>query len=237
MATLSGNKEKRDLIIASLGRCGSTLLDGFFRGNFNDSFSHICKTHNYPHTLAEEFDNPIVIFLFGDPVNIIKSLYTFLHMDRVHYGNLVYNIDQTQENWEQKITTSVDETKGLDFLRVHAANLNVSLKDSDFENMVVKDIFCLENMFDAFYKTQEFDMVTVRFETLWENIDKLLHVIGLESTVRLPDKKKRFAEYIYSNKELLGTYESLSNKIQSAENFKVWLKEEKATPLGEQPCI
>lgn len=194
------NKKDYPLIIAGLGRCGTSLVyfglrqqglgDGSMVIDWGDvdfKDGYIYKTHApAPETLP---DNVKVIFMFGNPMNIALSV-------------------------QQKFSG--------EFLKHHYRNLWAD--SSEHDKIFEKDTLNLEDNFDSWYKEQNFQMMTLKYETMFNHLDKIREFIGWNAD--FPSKISRSTNYDNHPKreELNKTYKSLSDKIYSADEVKIWNK-------------
>ena len=194
-------KNDPPIILAGLGRCGTTLTTNAIRKTRGYSYQfvadinttpylnkHIYKTHDYPR--IEDFpENIKVIFMFGNVVDTIISLSK--RMNR-YYDSL----------------SQVYHTESM----AHAAALH---------NI---DGLKLEELFDAWYRPQNFPMITIRYETLFSENTQELFSDFLGFKANFPPYKKRTtnqSSYPYLD-SVIPTYESLSRKIELAEDCKIW---------------
>lgn len=198
------NNKDYPLIIAGLGRCGTSLMyfglrqqglgDGSMIVKWEDADfknGNIYKTHApAPEDLPE---NAKVIFMFGNPMNSVLSV-------------------QSKFSGE--------------FLEHHYRNLwaDVSEHDKIFE----KDTLKLEENFDSWYKEQNFQMMTLKYETMFNHLDEIREFIGWDAG--FPPKRSRSTNYDNHPKkgQLDATYKSLSDKIDAADEVRVWNVKQKA---------
>ena len=134
----------------------------------------------------------MLIFTFGDPLSIVLSV----------------------------IRKSKEPVWGP----AHFKNMNADW--SKRHAILEEDVLGLEKMFDAFYQQQSCDSMCLRYETLWENENCISDFLNTQ--FKLPEKKNREAE---SMKDLLTSeqkinfqkgYRSLIEKIQKADDCKIW---------------
>jgi hypothetical protein len=197
------------IVIASMGRCGSTLI--WFVLGSKEYYSHnlpsnclfaifekdsivqygqgkidklednfIYKTHSLPHIN----ENCLAVYLFANPMNVVISahLQSFIKQHYFHFGGL----------YEER------------------------------QNYHLKDTLKLEENFDAWYQKQTFPLITLRYETLYKNIPLLEDF--LERKLPFPKetiRKTNYLDHIYKN-DLEQTYKSLYTKILHAEDAKIW---------------
>lgn len=199
------SKGKPPIIIAGLGRCGTTLVfnsiitNHFYLGhngviqiqNYSGVFSkdYVYKTHDYP--AVSTLENAKIVFMFGNPYNTILSTHYHINMFGVlhhrHLGSKMYKTN-----------------------------------DDIFYN----DTLDLGRLFDSWYKPQNFDFLSVRYESLYDKntIENLSDYLGFN--LKLFPYKPRSTDWnIHPMKEeLIKTYGDLYDKIEKAEDVKLWKK-------------
>lgn len=187
------------MIISSLGRCGSTLLfENLDKFVFKSFLRDIKYTPN--EAIIKTHDYPPnnlpyyckCIFLFGNPYDIVTT----------SYKKII-----TQEEGEQ-----------------HFLNFHVDSSKEYQEQILNKDVLQLEKLFDAWYQKQNYPLLTLRYETMWDHIDDIRKYVD-DSTFDLPPKRERKVYKECENMDVESmkqTYLSLYNKIQNAEDFKIW---------------
>ena len=187
-----------NLVLSTLGRCGSKY---FIRNLKLNKISRLANwNHYYPDELISvarregvKPKNLKVIFLFSDPVEIVLS---------VKKRELDVNYKWIEE---------------------HFKNLKSDIRD--YKDIYNKDALNLERMFDKFYQNQKFNLLTLRYENISQNIGIISNFIGKE--FRLKDhyvaRKPRIDSVSSDNKKSLRlTYGGLSEKINNAEDCKIW---------------
>lgn len=192
-------KESEIVIVAGMGRCGTTLLYKHLRmkhdfvrdiANLNNQdFNNymVIKTHDFAAETLPEGSR--VIYLFGDPIDIALS---------AHNARKV-NIEG------------------------HYANLH-----GDFgmkKNFDSQDTLRLEMNFDSWYKKHSYPVLTLRYEKMWNHIDTIKEFVDWEG-FHLPEYKPRVRKNTKSWEaniiKMEETYGSLTKKINTAEDAKVW---------------
>jgi len=170
--------------VAGLGRCGTTLVERWLGKRRGDMKTF--KTHLPPPL---KFSGKM-IFLFGNPYNIVLSTHFVMQNPKEHYQNF-----------------------GKDY-------------HSSWKDFMITDTLNLEFLFDIWHKEQSFPLITVRYETMWQNLDKISKFFDADLR-GFPNKIKRVTDW--KNYEMIGdltdfknTYSSLKKKIDEAEDFKEW---------------
>jgi hypothetical protein len=188
------------VIVAGLGRCGTTLLYESLKPhyNYNDIFivdldrsidveNKLFKTHDFAPKII--YNKCKFIFMYGNPINTVLS---FISLIKNNFSDL----------------------------NLVAKHFHFNASDLLYwEN---KDVFRLEENFDSWYKSQNFSLLTIKYEKLYENLDIIMKYLNINFS--LPEKKQRQTDWInYSNKDLLNkTYKSIVYKIEKSEDIKIW---------------
>jgi len=84
------------------------------------------------------------------------------------------------------------------------------------------DSLRLEDNFDSWYKKQNFELLTIKYECLYENINIIEDFIG--EKLIFPEIKKRktnWKNHEFKN-DIEKTYGNLFKKINNANNIKIW---------------
>ena len=193
--------EDTAVIVAGMGRCGTTLLYdalaeyGFkyttFLGSFRECFIYrygsVYKTHYLPPDKLH--NNVKLIYMFGNPYDIVIS------------------------------ATSQINSWG----KLHHEHIGSNLFVENNE-LYYKDTLQLNKHFDMWYRQQGFSFISIKYEALYEeNSRKILNkYLGFE--LRLPSYRKRESawEDHPRRKELISLYGELYEKIESVECVKMW---------------
>ena len=112
-----------------------------------------------------------------------------------------------------QVVMSVEEHDD-DWVKQHYGNLRGDI--SNYRNHNV-DSLNLENMFIAFMQPQNFPMLSLKYECLWENVDIISEFVGRD--IVLPQKKCRYRE---PTPELVKTYSRLKRYMNLFESAKIW---------------
>lgn len=232
-------KIKHPIIVASLGRCGSTLVyDVLSQRFYNQKYrqhviyidDHICKDYFYtPKTIERAFDTPQAEKLQGQyqdgyiykthdfpPKNLppgVKVIYLF--------GNPIDLVLSAKQLDKLKVNPPDERFTGLD-LHIRNFRGNFNNKEQLFE----KDILRLEESFNRWYKEQAFPMLALRYETLWENQDAIREFTGYKSFKLPPQKPRKDLKSTCDKatlKKLSEIYSSLEQKIRSSDDVKLFL--------------
>ena len=111
----------------------------------------------------------------------------------------------------------------IDIMKAHYLNLQ-SPNYKQHSKRFTQDTLLLEKHFDAWYKPQKFEFLSVKYESLRHQ----KNVIAIEDFLRLkldlPVWRERSADWRTHPKkdELLRTYGRLAEKIEAAEDVKWW---------------
>jgi len=188
------------LVLASMGRCGSTLLfkalgANFDRIKFDKDLKSIyddgtlVKTHDFA---LDEMQNYKAIYLFGDPRDVAISAHTKGKVNtNKHYSHM-------------HASMNYKKARG---------------RDQSFFN---KDTLRLSDNFNSWYKQQSCPLITIKYETLYDNLDVLNDFLGFE--VILPPHRQRSTNWSThpKSKILSETYEKLIKQIEAADQIKIW---------------
>ena len=91
------------------------------------------------------------------------------------------------------------------------------------ERWYLEDTLKLERLFDAWYQPQPFSFISVRYETIWDNLDVLGKYLNIDFS-NFPKKQERESDWRKHSraKELEKTFAPLVNKMAKAEDIKIW---------------
>lgn len=198
-------KNRNPIIIAGLGRCGTTLMYNSFVENhyfltnwrflmFDDEQiqferNELYKTHDYPPEYLPDDVN--VIFMFGNPLNIAISAHRIIN----HFG------------------------------QTHHEHLRSDLYRPN-DDILKSDTLKLHELFEAWNQAQNFSFISVRYETLYsqKTVDALSEYLGFR--LKLLPQKPRITDWETHPKkqQLLSVYGDLHEKILDADDVKIWPK-------------
>lgn len=190
-----------DHIRTDLTSDNSTIERGFdgeesmaLRGQY--LLGHVYKSHDFPPPHLP--DHVKVIFLFGNPVDIVLSA----------------------KELDKRYLTGVDSR--FTSLDLHIRNLRGNIKQK--ADLFNKDVLRLEEQFNRWFEPQSFPILRLRYETMWEHQSLIRSFIGIDA-FKLPQKKQRknyrakYPEKILAKLE--SNYSQLDKKIKSAPNYSV----------------
>lgn len=186
------------IIVAGLGRCGTTLVfdslsqiykscgflidipNKFLRGNA------VYKTHSYPNNIQNK--NSLLIFMYGNPYDIVKSVHC---------------------------------TKGLN---KHMHYKHLKSKFNNVTRWKFEDTLNLEKLFDTWVDFVESgkninDVLFIRYESLYENINKLNDILNL--SLNLPPWRERMFSGV-DDLDINKTYKNLYDKITNSPDIKLY---------------
>jgi len=199
-------------IVASLGRCGSQLMTEAIHNHVWGFLDHpkplLSKTRPFIREYPEDFKNGTVYKTHLYPTKFPSNC------------RVIFTFGDPLDIVLSVLRKSRDPRWAL----AHFANLGADW--NDFPKIMQQDVLNLENMFDAFYKKQEFDIMCARYETLWDHESEMSDF--LEFDFKMPEKIERVSNK--QRKLLSGDaimtfekgYSSLIKKINDAENLKIW---------------
>jgi len=187
-------------LIASLPRCGSTLLLRAISGQppgstfpkestqcvFLPTLSAIpekifLKTHAIaPEILPADIR---VVFLFGDPINAVWSTWN-KRFNQVHFRNCGYQQEEPPD-------------------------------------ILNRDDLGYESIFDSWMKSHTYPVMSIRYEKLWTHRELLEEFIG--RPISLPAFQRRTTDIPLEKRIQIQTaYSSLDLKIKQAPDIAVW---------------
>lgn len=194
---------KPPILIAGLGRCGTTLVRDttisnssyvrskkFVRKIENTSFSKntVYKTHCYPPKSLPK--NLKVIFLFGNPVDIVISTYHKMNeWGRLHHQHL-------------QSDTFIPN-----------------------DSILTNDTLNLYHQFNQWYRYQSFTFISVKYECLYDKETIKFITDYLEIPFKLPKFKKRKSQLKnkFLRDDILNCYGKLHEEIENNTSpFKKW---------------
>ena len=190
------------IVIAGLGRCGTTLVSKAISGSVKNNFRYIVdledtpiaepeiiKTHSYP-PITPLPSNSRVVFMFGEITNIILSTCNQINL----WGEYHYLHTRTSTPFRRN------------------------------EDLYESDQLKLEQLFDSWYRPQHFALLTLRYEALYnkQNLAVMKDFLGVD--IQFPPWVPRQTEQNLEPKTAVikNVYKTLDEKISKAEDCKVW---------------
>lgn len=110
--------------------------------------------------------------------------------------------------------------------RIKKLKLHYEHMNGDYSRMSMwplEDTLCLERVFDDWYHPHQFEMISVRYETMWNHLDEIGNFLDVDFSnfpIKLPRKTDWHSHRESANIEK--TYKRLKSKIDSAEDIKIW---------------
>lgn len=192
------------IVVGSLGRAGSTVL-----------YQSIGQTVKYKLTDFQD--------------NLSDSDYEKGYVYKTHDFPPTNSPDHIKFIWTfadpYEIVLSVlnqEEKKGIDWVKNHFNNLKGEF--DKYDNILNYDAMRLEEHFDKWYQDHNFELLTIKYRSIWKKQREMSRFIG--SYIDLPvfnDREDRFSKLDEDKKEQLkDTYGNLHDKVEKAEDFKVW---------------
>ncbi len=152
------------------------------------------KTHAFPPDMKLP-KNFKLIWMFGNPMNIVLSA------EKERYNN------KDIDNW----------------LKLHYINSHSPYYENH-KDIYISDTLLLEKHFDAWYKSQPFEFLSLRYETLYnpEVRKGLNEFLGFK--LELESQRQRSTDWRLHPRraELEDTYKRLNSKIEAADDIKHW---------------
>lgn len=196
---LIGHKAPR-VLIASIPRCGSTLLLRAISGHPPGStFPTKCSQCAFVSTLTAIPNKAFLkthakapeilpadvrtIFLFGDPINAVWSTWN-KRFNKVHFKNCGYRQDEPPD-------------------------------------ILNRDDLGYESIFDSWMQPHVYPLMSIRYEKLWTYRELLEEFIG--RPISLPTFRQRSTDIPLENQtQIQAAYSSLNTKVQQAPDIAVW---------------
>jgi hypothetical protein len=169
------NRRKPAIVVASMGRAGSTLVFTALRdasfGRPTEPFlvdlegatleaGMVYKTHDFPEGLRNH-TNVRAVFLFGSASDSAKSVYL----------------------QEQKL--------GRQWIDRHFAHLHT---DQPFEELFERDVLRIGDQLEAWTNCDHTPVLGVHFDAIWDNVDRIRNFTGLDLV--LPQRRERQAKIL-----------------------------------------
>jgi hypothetical protein len=190
------------IIVGGLGRCGTKL---------------ICKSLKKSGILKKK--------IFLDRIDQQKE-----YMNGFCYKTHDYPPDNLPVNvkliymFGNPMNTAISAHKQINkWGYLHHYHLNSKLYKFN-NDLFYNDTLLLCKHFDAWYKEQNFEFISIKYEALYnaETIEVLSRFLGFPIDL-IPFEKRESDYKIHPQKEhLIKTYGELNEKIKKAENVKVW---------------
>ena len=181
------------MIIAGLGHCGTSLVAGAFRN----------RKHMFSRRCPNIYSDPSLF-----PQKIVKTHST------------------PPKKWDERDKVIWIFGNPMDIVvsclgdAVHCRNLFGDHKHMD--EIYDRDVMGLENHFDVWYRHQKVNFATVRYEKMFSHIQDIKKFTGLK--MDFPDFRPRKTNWKkhWAAPWLKETYGRLAEKIDAAEDFKLW---------------
>jgi len=119
---------------------------------------------------------------------------------------------------------SVLSTKRKRMTEGHFRNCGAGHLDPETTDIFSADVLNYEKMFDSWMQKQTFDLMCLRYETLWENLSVIDAFFG--RPVKIPDQRHRGTKEVRSDEDTLikinNTYKGLIEKIRLAPDVSIY---------------
>jgi hypothetical protein len=190
------------IIVGGLGRCGTKLICKSLKK------SGILKNKTFLDRIDEqkEYINGFYYKTHDYPPDNLPANVKLIYM----FGN--------------PMNTAISAHKQInEWGYLHHYHLNSDLYK--FNNDVFyNDTLLLHKHFDAWYKEQNFEFISIKYEALYDQrtAEILNHFLGFQISL-IPFAKRESDYKTHPQKEhLIKTYGELNEKIKRAENVRVW---------------
>lgn len=191
-------------VVAGLGRCGTTMMyNSFFRSGIR------CNDQEYAMELdrVERFQGGTAYKTHDYPPAGLPSHVRLIYM----FGNPMNIAISAHRNINMWGKTHHRHLRSLDKFREN-------------DDVLVEDTLSLERQFDAWYRPQGFDFISVRYEALYEERtqQQLSEFLGLR--LNMVPYRHREADFDSHPRkaDLLAAYGSLLDKVLAADDVKIW---------------
>lgn len=195
---------KNAIIVGGLGRCGTTLIcDSLKRtgmGVYENNY-FLDRFHQ-----QEEYTNGFYYKTHDYPPDYLPSNVKLIYM----FGN--------------PMDTAISAHKKInEWGYLHHYHLNSSLYTFNDE-LFYKDTLLLHNHFDAWYKSQNFEFISIKYDALYnaKTIESLNRFLGFQLSLKpFVNRESDYKNHPH-RENLQKTYSKLNKKIENAENVKIW---------------
>lgn len=190
--------KKYPILVASMGRCGTQLIQNCIRTQF-ESGTHVNFYTDNPTKILNGYTYTTHSIPSDEQLDLIPSNTKVLFL----YGNPMDSVLSTSKmaNWKD-----------------HVYHLT-GRRDISLEETINEDLLNFEKFFDYWYRNhKKWDVLAIRYDTIYQNMDKIYKHLGIR--FNMPPYKKRKTDWIKSprKEELLNTYKNLHEKILNSES-------------------
>jgi hypothetical protein len=190
------------IIVGGLGRCGTKLICKSLRKSGISKNSYFLDRFDQ----QEEYTAGYYYKTHDYPPSYLPANVKLIYM----FGN--------------PMNTAISAHKKInEWGYLHHYHLNSNLYKFNDE-LFYKDTLLLHEHFDAWYKEQNFEFISIKYEALHntETKEKLSSFLGFKLNL-LPFSKRESDYRTHPQREhLIKTYFELNEKIKNAENVKIW---------------
>lgn len=197
-AGFSNVKQKPIFIAAGLGRCGTSLVTRVLAEAFGYEYTWVTDldvTRRWKHKVFKTHDYA--------PARAYPGVFKFIYL----FGN------------PMNIACSVD-LKGQRFVDQHYLHLHSD--PALHPQWQDRDTMKLAENLDSWHRSHEFDLLTLRYETLFDNGAAIEEFV--EHKIVMPEFRNRKANWEeHSAADRIGrTYAELNETINRAEDARIW---------------
>lgn len=194
---------KHSIIVSGLGRSGTTLLYNSLIQN------HFFQRMPFMATFSEIFEYDITGLAFKThayPPETLDKHFKLVYL----FGNPYNTILSTHRRINEWGKLHHEHLGSKDF------------KPND--SILYEDTFHLINHFDKWYKKQNYSFITIKYEYLYDKntLDELSTFLGFKVKLFPQRLRKTNWQNHPLGKIVEQTYKELYEKINSAENVKIW---------------
>ncbi|WP_295719005.1 sulfotransferase domain-containing protein [uncultured Halovibrio sp.] len=199
------------ILIASFPRAGSTMLFRAIAGLPQKSWTPKNPVCEFVRDLSDLPDKPFLKTHSPAPQSLpddVRVIYL--------YGDPIDSIvSSTKKRWD-----------------TNSWRMNNWFQDYE-PDLYNSDDFQLKNNFESWMSPQDYPVLAIRYESLWENHEKIVKFIGYNFA--LPEKRNRNTEIEENLKNhLKETYKELIKRVKEAPDTALIQKEKINNPKTEQ---
>lgn len=208
---LFGGKDLPPVIVASMGRSGSTVCyNAIAQGMARERFGYLSSLKkNATRSLAWDVAN----YPFK-PGTVYKTHALAHELPASFTGKVVFTFGQASD--AALSVVACRQKYGDEWVAEHFEHL---CANGDFSELGERDVLRFEEQIDGWINLQGHDIMAIRYDALWDHPDELAAFLGFP--VRLPPKRARQSLDLVDEAIVAGfrkTYARLDAKIAALPN-------------------
>jgi len=166
-------------VIAGLGRCGTDLIFDATRTAVHNAYGN--AHGGFKRCISIKGDQPSSQLCSHRPGYVYKTHDYPQGVESHINGKFIFMFgDPIDLVLSAQHKTNTEE---------HYLNLRVDPRRANTKDYLTEDTMRLEDMFNDWCKLRTPNVLRVRYETMWENLDKINDFLGIE--IELPPKRAR----------------------------------------------